>query len=133
MANKYRAEAEMQVGGQTYWLRFGTNEVAEVENVLDLGNFVSMFPRGVIRLGFRQLRAVLWAALRLHHPEVSLADVGNMIDTLGDGDSAAGFAAGNAVAVDLLKCCFPPDEPESEGGKALAGGTVPEPGPSPSS
>lgn len=83
MANKHRGEVAFDLEGKTYTLRLSTNALCELENVLGCGiNEIGSKLANPETLRLSTVRAVIWAALRDHHREVTLADAGVMVDAL---------------------------------------------------
>ena len=76
MANPHKGETSFEVDGKVYTLVLGTNAICELESAIDKG--IDEIAMSLTRLSM--LRGVLWAALRAHHPEITLADAGVMID-----------------------------------------------------
>ncbi|HTN60271.1 MAG TPA: GTA-gp10 family protein [Devosia sp.] len=77
MVNPLKGEVNLVVGDKTYCLRLSINELVEVEDLLDMGvlQIAAMF-NDVASLRAGNVRAVLWGALREHHPEVDLLGAG---------------------------------------------------------
>jgi hypothetical protein len=101
MANPLRGEVDLVVGEKTYLLRLSINGVVEAETLLDKS--VNEIIQSIDRMG--TLRALLWAALREHHPSLSLFDAGDIIGIAGAEN--VGFKVGEAI-----KAAFP----EAKGG-----------------
>lgn len=80
MGNPITGEVDFPVGGKTYRLRLSINEIIQVEDLLGLGivQIANMF-NDVRNLRASSVRAVLWAALREHHPEVDLLGAGDIM------------------------------------------------------
>ncbi len=83
MANRQRGELPITLNGQAYTLKLTTNALCLME-----GCFSPLRPFGVIvanvsRGSFSDLRAFLWASLQAHHPTLTLAAVGDLIDQCG--------------------------------------------------
>jgi hypothetical protein len=81
MANPHKGEVEFTVGGRSYKAVFSTNAICELEK--ELGYSVHLVRDGVLTV-----RAILWAALRKHHPDLSLIAVGDLIDDMGRTEAA---------------------------------------------
>jgi len=83
MANPHRGEAEFEVGGTTYRVKFNWNAAAEYEH--QSGRVLSDALADVVetRLSATSLRAMLWAGLREHHRDVTLEAAGRLLDALG--------------------------------------------------
>lgn len=119
MANPVRGEARLNVEGRAYVLAFTINAMCEAEYILGkptdqiLAALVNSAPLNVVR-------ALLWAGLRKHHPEVDLAGAGDLIEALG--------GAGPALEVigEAMNAAFP-QAAETEGAarprKGAAAGT----------
>ena len=79
MANPARGEVALKAGGLEYTLKFSTNAICELEDRLDKG--LNTIVANMERVS--TVRALLWAGLRAHHPEVTIAGVGEIIDGIG--------------------------------------------------
>jgi hypothetical protein len=98
MANAERGEVTLTDGEQTYTLRFGWNEIAEVETLLDIDFFADLVPKferpSTVRGG--EWRAMLWAALRGGgRTDLDLQAVGEIMNAVGMDNF--GVAIGKAV------------------------------------
>lgn len=80
MANPIKGEVDFPVGDKTYRLRLSINEIIQVEDLLGIGiiKIAGMF-NDVESLTAGSVRAVLWGALREHHPEVNIMDAGDIM------------------------------------------------------
>lgn len=80
MGNPIMGEVDFPVGDKTYRLRLSVNAIIEVEDILDLGviALAGMF-NAPATLKAGHVRAVLWGALREHHPEIDLLGAGDII------------------------------------------------------
>jgi hypothetical protein len=116
MANPLRGEVDLQVGEKTYTLRLSINAIAEVETLLDKGinEILSTLDPQNARIG--TLRAILWASLQEHHPEITLLDAGDLIGDVG---------AENAGPIigDAIKAAFPAPDGKPRPPKAAKVGT----------
>ncbi|WP_337186579.1 hypothetical protein [Phenylobacterium sp.] len=68
-----RGEAET-----TYWLQYDVDKMAQLEELLDLD--IEEINRRIAtskRIGFA--RAVLWAGLQAHHPDIALKPAGELL------------------------------------------------------
>lgn len=92
MANPHRGEVALVAGDKTYTLALTINAVCELEDLLQKSVSEIEQDRGSIRT----LRAMLWAALREHHP-MDLEDAGRLMQEAGA--SAAGEAVRKAVSL----------------------------------
>ena len=81
MANPLRGEVDLKVDGKTYVLRLGTNALIEIGTVLGGVDPDQLRPLLIDPATRPQtVRAVLWGALGGSRSELSLFDVGDMID-----------------------------------------------------
>lgn len=79
MANPARGEVAFRVADSEYTLKFSTNAICELEERLDKG--LNTIVANMERL--TTVRALLWAGLRAKHPDVTIAQAGEMIDRVG--------------------------------------------------
>jgi hypothetical protein len=103
MANAEKGEASLTVGDKAYTLRFGWNEIAEVEDLLDVAFFSDLSPKfaNVLTVRAGEWRAVLWAALRGGgHKDIDLLAAGELI-------GAAGMEAVSQAINDAISRTFP--------------------------
>jgi hypothetical protein len=80
MANPIQGEVDFPVGAVTYRLRLSINQLIQVEDLTGLGivQLAAAF-NNVKTLKAGNVRAVLWGALREHHPEVDLLMAGEIM------------------------------------------------------
>ncbi|MEO9297566.1 GTA-gp10 family protein [Devosia alba] len=80
MANEILGEVDFPVGDKTYRLRLSINQIIQVEDLLGIGiiKIAGMF-NDVDSLTAGSVRAVLWGALREHHPEVDIMGAGDIM------------------------------------------------------
>lgn len=80
MGNPITGEVDFPVGEKTYRLRLSINEIIQVEDLLGIGivQIANMF-NDAENLRAGSVRAVLWGALREHHPEVNLLGAGDIM------------------------------------------------------
>lgn len=86
MQNKERGTASIEIDGSTYRMSMPIDSIVQLEEVLATPLDRPSFPVIVGRLlagGIREFRAFMWAALREHHPELTLKRVGEMIQAAG--------------------------------------------------
>ncbi len=80
MGNPITGEVDFPVGEDTYRLRLSINELIEVEDITGLGivQIANLFadPKTIKA---RDVRAVLWGALREHHPDIDLLGAGEIM------------------------------------------------------
>jgi hypothetical protein len=112
MANPRKGEVALPVGGRDFTLRLSVNALAEVEGLLDKG--VNEIIQSLDRV--TTLRALLWAGLRQHHPDVSLFDAGDLIGEAGA--DIVGEKIGEA-----LKAAFPEPKGNTNPPQAAEDGT----------
>ncbi|KFC62779.1 hypothetical protein FF80_03346 [Devosia sp. LC5] len=80
MANELLGEVDFPVGDKTYRLRLSINQIIQVEDILGMGiiKIAGMF-NDVENLTAGSVRAVLWGALREHHPEIDIMGAGDIM------------------------------------------------------
>jgi hypothetical protein len=85
MANPHKGEVELKAGDATYVLRFGWNEIAEIEGLLDISFFEALAPKFQAPSSIRggEWRALLWAALRGRQSQIDLLAAGEIINEVG--------------------------------------------------
>jgi hypothetical protein len=110
-ANKFRGEYPLKVGEKTYTLRYGTNALVSLSESLGCKTILEIGDRlSPDRISFRDVRTLLKVALERHHPEITEADAGELIDEMG----------GVIIALELipavLDAAFPDKQPGGEGG-----------------
>lgn len=81
MANPLRGEITVEVDGQEYRLVLSLNALVELQHAVGKPH-VAVF-EGAARGDLADIRALFWAALRKHHGDMSLDDVGDWIDRAG--------------------------------------------------
>jgi hypothetical protein len=111
MANHVRGEFTVTSHGERYTLVMDTNAMAEAEEALstpekDVG-FLEVLD-GVMKRRIRSCRVFVWAALRRHHPEMSMKDVGRFID-------GAGGLGGLAKLIEQITAATRPDPEDAAG------------------
>lgn len=88
MANALRGEVSFEADGQTWTLRYSQDALCELEGALDksiieiCADFESWKtdPR---KMRMAPVRALLWAGLREHHPDLSLKEAGELMAPAG--------------------------------------------------
>lgn len=84
MANPHRGEVAIQVGGVPYTLRFSINALCELEDHLGQGiNAVAAMMADPEKIRLKTLRAVFWAALIDHHPNIDVRAAGDLLAEAG--------------------------------------------------
>lgn len=79
MANPLRGEVPFQIDGKTYRLKWATNAICEFEDLMGGG----LPTLGPMATSVKALRAMVWAALREFHPEITLKQVTEWFDVYG--------------------------------------------------
>lgn len=101
MANPHRGSVALQAGDRAYMISFSINALCELEDALDkpVSEIVTAIqdPEKV-RLG--GVRMLLWAGLRDHHPEVTVAEAGEIA-------TDAGFKVAVEKIGEAFKLAFP--------------------------
>lgn len=83
VANPLRGEASFEADGRTYRLHYTWNVAAEFEEVAGRPLSDALLDVAREKLSAKSLRAMLWAGLQEHHPEVTLKEAGRLIDRMG--------------------------------------------------
>lgn len=80
-ANKERGELPLHIGGQTYVLKLTSNSACEMETLSGrtFGQILSRLHQGSIT----DVRLLLWGAMLARHPEITVLEVGELIDRAG--------------------------------------------------
>jgi hypothetical protein len=79
MANPHRGEVRLSADGEDYTLSLSINAMCELEELL--GEPIAKTAMGlsaVETMKMTTVRAMLWAALRDHHPQVNIVDAGDI-------------------------------------------------------
>jgi hypothetical protein len=123
MANKHRGEVALEIEGKVYTLHAGINAVADAEGVFSTADrrvTYQEIAEHAMKGSVTHIRALIWAMLRKHHRDLSLPDVGDLIDLVGMTTIEQKFA-------DLLRSTVPdaedlkamgvdPNPPQAQGG-----------------
>lgn len=105
MANPHRGSVALQVGDRAYTLSFSVNALCELEDHLDqpVARIAGALNKpDEIRIG--TVRALVWAALRDHHEEMTIKDAG-----------ALATEAGVPAVMDAIGKAFKLAFPEAQG------------------
>lgn len=97
MANQYRGQFEIKVGGKKYTLRVGTNEIAALEDTFGVGEFKELQER-LRRLSLKDVRTFTKICLERHQPDVTDEQAGDLIDEHGLENVTDKIAEGLVVA-----------------------------------
>jgi hypothetical protein len=113
MANAERGEAGLVLGDKTYTLRLSNNAQCELEALFGgepIGEILARLATG----GRTVIRASLFAALREHHPKMTLADAGELMDV-------DAVAVGKALSL-AIELAFPEVTGKTENPPTASGG-----------
>lgn len=86
MGNRETGETSMEIGGRVYTLILDTNALCELEDLYSTPDKEVTFAQILFRAAsgsVRYTRACIWAALKRHHPEITLQEVGRLIQVAG--------------------------------------------------
>ena len=92
MANPQRGDVTIEVLGKAYTLKIDINAICELEDLLSTPRQLTTLQDVIDRMtagSVRHVRAFVWAALRRHHKEMTLDDVGQFIGDAGGIDAIA--------------------------------------------
>lgn len=115
MANPHRGSVALQAGDRAYTLSFSVNAICELEAELDkpVSEIIASI-QDPKQLRLSSVRALVWAALRDHHEDVTVKDAG--IITTDAGIQVAVEKVGEA-----FKLAFPEAKGKANPPKAAAG------------
>lgn len=104
MPNPHRGEVVAEIGGAEYTFRFTINSLCEAEVALQVPwSKIEAELQGSPSVN--TCRALFWAGLRDHHPDLTITDAGELLGQLG-------MQASGAVIAEALSKAFP--EPEAD-------------------
>lgn len=86
MANPKNGELALTVNGKTYTLVLNTAAMASLEEHYSTPNHEASWDEcwaRVMKGNVRAVRALIWAMLRTHHPDITLEQAGVVIDGAG--------------------------------------------------
>jgi hypothetical protein len=83
MANPLRGEAQFEVEGRAYRLKFDWNAAAAFEDAAGRPLSDALLDIAREKLSAKSLRAMLWSGLQEQHPEVTLKEAGHLIGRMG--------------------------------------------------
>lgn len=112
--NQERGETEIRAGEVTYKLVLDTNALCELEAMLSTPDRPLAFPdiiAGCTRGRFLYIRAVIWAALRRHHKDVTVEGAGRIMDMAGGPDGL----------LSQIKTMAESTKPDAEDAKVIEG------------
>ena len=96
----------IKLGGKTYNFRFDFNALCEFSHTIDIP-ISEIGDKSASQMGPWEIRALIWAGLIWENPDLTVSDVGDMIEF-----SELGYIAEKAV--EAFEAAFP----EKEGEKA---------------
>lgn len=95
MANRERGQVSIDIDGKAYKLVYSTNALCELEDALNRNvNSITAEVQDPSKVRLKTLRAMFWAGLTEHHPDIDLKAAGNLM-TIG-GASAVMTKVGEA-------------------------------------
>lgn len=114
MANPHRGQVALKAGDATYTLCLSANAICELED--HTGRSISEIATSLNgnNVGMKTVRALVWAALQDHHPDVDLKEAGRIITDAGMAETME--AVGNAFSL-----AFPEGDGGSRPPKAKVG------------
>lgn len=120
MANPIRGEIPVVADGVSYTLRLGMNAIVEIESSLDIGiaQVTELFAGEGLKVG--NMRLVLWAALREHHPDLTIEDAGEIMGHIGLAETIAKLGAALEAAFPNAKEDKKPSRPRKKAGTGNA-------------
>lgn len=86
MANREKGEIGIEIAGTTYTLSMGMNGMAALEELFSREGKDVTFQEVLRRVNagsLRYQRAFIWAAFHQHHPDLTVDQVGELIDAAG--------------------------------------------------
>lgn len=106
MANPHRGQVSLKAGDTIYTLSLSANAICELEDHTgrEIGDIASALNGSV---GMKMVRALVWAALQDHHPEIDIKGAGNVIT-----------AAGMHACMEAIGAAFQRAFPDVEGDDA---------------
>lgn len=116
MANPHRGSVALQAGERSYTLSFSVNAICELEAELDkpVAEIIASI-QDPKKLRLSSVRALVWAALRDHHDDVTIKLAGEIA-------SDAGFEATVEKVGEAFRLAFPEVKGKSNPPKAVAEG-----------
>lgn len=81
VANRERGELPFQSGDTTYVMKLTTNGICQMET--QSGRTFGDVIAGMQRDSHTDMRLFLWAMLQHHHPDLTLNEVGDIVDGFG--------------------------------------------------
>lgn len=90
MANRHKGDVSVKVGEREFIFRFSIDALCQLEEqtgktIIEIGQILNSG-----RIGVTLTRSLVWAALREHHPEITLKEAGEMLPDMGGAVGAMG-------------------------------------------
>lgn len=86
MANRENGEVSIQVGDKTYTMALTLDAMVALEDMFSTPQKVVTFQdvaEAADRGSVKHLRAMLWAVLQLHHPELTIKEISPLVQAAG--------------------------------------------------
>ena len=84
MANPHRGGVSLRVGDRDYTLSFSVNALCELEDEIDkpVSEIVAEI-QNLEKVRMKSVRSLIWASLRDHHGDISMAEAGQIATDAG--------------------------------------------------
>ena len=114
MANRERGEVTLRAGGTSYVMRFGINEMCDLEDEFgrSINEIVAMLGR-TEDFRISHMRALVAAGLRGALPDMDAAQAGEIMNE-------AGMTVVSEAVQDAFNLAFPADEKDKDTGERAA-------------
>lgn len=121
MANPNKGEVAFDAGGKSYTLHFSTNAICELEDKLDrsfiaISSELAKAASAPEKIRLTTLRAIFWAGLQDHHPDIDLKAAGKLVV------AAGGMAGVMKLISEGFERAFP--DPETKDARPTNGVTA---------
>lgn len=109
MGNSFKGEVSFDVDGKSYRLRYSTDALVQLEEKLDRGivdisGEMMTWGKTPSKMRLGLIRALLWAGLQDHHPDIDIKAAGELIT------KAGGLAAIANLVGEGMALAFPAPE-----------------------
>lgn len=104
MANRERGEVSIEIDGTVYTMCLSMNAMVALEELFSTAEHEVAFEEISTKADegkVKYQRALLWAVLQDHHPEIKLTDVSRLVQ------AAGGFGAFTVKLIELAKLAAP--------------------------
>lgn len=103
--NPQTGTVEIEFEGETYRLRFTTNAMVTMEDEFDMGiaQIAQSFKNPEF-VSFKNIRRIFRCGLLAHHPDITAAEAGNIMDAAGN------FQAITEIVMDAFMAAFGADD-----------------------